>query len=352
MIYLDHNATAPLLPEVARAMAECYAAGHGNPASLHQSGRRARQIVEDCREAIARMLGADLEGRHPDRLIFTSGGTEANNLAIFGLAGDAPGTVAVSTVEHPSITAPAEELRRRGFDVQRLPVSRHGVVELAAIDSALRSQPRIVSVMLANNETGAIQPVAEIAERCRRAGVRMHTDAVQGAGLWPLDFRALGIATMTVSAHKLHGPVGIGALVVGYGVELRPSLFGGSQQGAARPGTESIALVVGLHKALEIARRERTERAARIVALRNRFEQRLLAECPEVIVHAVTADRLPHVSNVAFVGADRQAMLIALDRAGVACSAGSACSSGSTEPSPTLLAMGCPKHEVESSLRF
>ncbi|HEX4131171.1 MAG TPA: cysteine desulfurase family protein [Pirellulales bacterium] len=351
-IYLDHNATAPLLPEVAAAMAECHASGYGNPASQHSAGRRARQRIDEAVEAIARLLGANVEGREGDRIIFTSGGTEANNLAIFGLAEIAPKRVIVSAIEHPSVAAPARQLERRGWRVERIPVSRAGVVELAALDELLAAPARLVSVMLGNNETGAVQPAAEIARRCRAAGALTHADVVQAVGKLPIDFRALGVDAMTISAHKLHGPVGIGALVMRRGVDMRPLLYGGAQQEAVRPGTESIALIVGFQRALDLAVQQREARAAHLQALRDRFEQRLLGACPEIVVHARGVERLPHTSNLAFVGADRQALLIALDLAGVACSAGSACASGSAEPSPTLVAMGCPKAEIDASLRF
>jgi cysteine desulfurase len=319
----------------------------GNPSSVHQIGRQARALLDDARDRAAALLGAK-----PSEIIFTSGGTEANNLALFGLAGDSPGHVIISAIEHPSIVGAAEQLARCGWRVDRLGVSSDGVVKVAQLDELLRPDTRLVSVMRANNETGALQPVAEIAQRCRKAGVLVHTDAVQVAGKLPLSFRELGVDAMTVTAHKLHGPVGLGALVVRDGVSPQPQMFGGFQQEATRPGTESVALAVGFRAALELAECDRAETAERLTSLRDRFEQRLLASGHRMVVNASGSSRLPHTSNVAFVGMNRQAMMIALDLAGVACSTGSACASGSTDASPTLVAMGLAGEVVESSLRF
>jgi cysteine desulfurase len=361
-IYFDHNATTPMLPEVAAAMAECYAAGYANPASQHQAGRRARQVVEEAREAIGRLVGADVDRFDADRVTFTSGGTEANNLAIAGLGADRPGALIISAIEHPSITGPAERLEKQAQIVERIGVTCDGVIDVEKFDAMLthvaltqRRSPgdvRLVSVMLGNNETGVLQPVAEIAARCTAAGVPVHTDAVQVVGKLPVDFRALGVAAMTFSAHKFHGPVGIGALVLRHGVSLTPQLVGGFQQAGLRPGTESVPLVVGFRTALELWHRQRDERLAQLTALRDRFEHTLTAACPELVVNSAGAPRLPHTSNIAFPGINRQALLMALDLAGVACSTGSACASGSSEPSPTLVAMGCPQEVLEGSLRF
>jgi cysteine desulfurase len=355
-IYLDNNATTPLRVEVAAAIAQCYAAGYANPASAHAAGRRARQVLEDAREGIARILGVDLASRQRDRLIFTSGGTEANNLAIFGLAGGAvasgPKHAVISAIEHPSVVAPAEVLATRGWRLDRLGVARDGVVHVDQFPDLLRDDTSFVSLMLGNNETGVLQPVEQAARLCAMRGVPLHTDAVQAAGKVAVDFRGLGAAAMSVSAHKFHGPPGIGALAVRHGVSLAPVLYGGFQQEGLRPGTEPVALIVGFHAALDLWHREQAAVEARLRALREKFESSLLAACPELVVNGATAPRLPHTSNVAFPGLDRQALLMALDLAGVACSTGSACASGSSEPSPTLVAMGCEKAIFEGSLRF
>jgi len=353
-IYLDNNATTPVRAEVAAAMSECLAAGYANPASSHAAGRRARQVLEDAREAIARILGVNLAGTHRDRLVFTSGGTEANNLAIFGLAAAAerPRHAVISAIEHPSVVGPAEELAKRGWTIDRLGVTYDGVIRVDTLPNLLRNDTALISLMLGNNETGVLQPVEQAASLCASRGMPLHTDAVQAAGKITVDFRSLGVAAMSVSAHKFHGPAGIGALAVRHGVTLAPLLHGGFQQEGLRPGTEPVALVVGFHAALEVWHRERASLEARLTALREQFESTLLAACPALVVNGAGAARLPHTSNVAFPGLDRQAILMALDLAGVACSTGSACASGSSEPSPTLVAMGCEKTIFEGSLRF
>ncbi len=416
-IYLDHNSTTPILPEVAASIARCHAEGHANPASQHGPGRRARQIIEDARERIAQLLGANTAGEHADRLIFTSGGTEANNLAMFGLAGESSGHLAVSAIEHPSVLAPAELLESRGWQVSRLPVDQHGVVQIGELievlsapgftggsvstpqrnadRSQIRSEPTppadvltssqglaprqsrglketaltavvqqsrglepseskltLIALMLGNNETGVLQPVGKLAEICAPYGVFLHTDAVQAVGKIPIDFRRLGAATLAFTAHKFHGPRGIGGLLVRSDVELRPLMFGGFQQAGLRPGTEDVALIVGLLTALEISHNDLTDRAARLSTLRDAFETKLRALLPEVAIHGDRVERLPHTSNVAFVGLDRRALVMALDLEGIACSTGSACASGSSEPSPVLMAMGLTEAMVASSLRF
>jgi cysteine desulfurase len=356
-IYLDHNSTTPVLAQVAEAMAPWQGRQFGNPASQHQFGRKARRALEDARDQIGRMLGADRSGTRPDRVIITSGGTEANNLAILGLAGPSnpqtPGETIVSAIEHPSVAGPVASLERRGWRIQRLGVDGDGVVRVGQLDELLSRQMRFVSVMLANNETGVIQPIEAIARRCSALGVAMHTDAVQAVGKVPVNFRALGVATMSVAAHKFHGPLGVGVLVARHDIKLEPVLFGGFQQDGLRPGTESVALTVGLCAALAAFEREATARTGRLQSLRDRFEARLTAALGErIVINGAGAPRLPHTSSVALVGHDRQALFMALDLAGVACSTGSACASGSSEPSPVLTAMGVSHDLLHSSLRF
>lgn len=352
-IYLDHNATTPLLPEAAEAMARCQRDLCGNPSSQHAAGRSARRALEDAREGIGRILGAEIDQFDADRVIFTSGGTEANHLALVGLAARGPAHGIISAIEHPSVVGPAEYLvRERGWSLSRLPVSAAGVVELEQLAELLLPVTRFVSVMLANNETGVLQPVQQLSRLCADAGVVLHTDAAQAVGKVPVSFRTLGAGTMTVAAHKFHGPVGIGALIVRQGVELQPQLFGGFQQAGLRPGTESVALAVGMHAALIAWQRDEQQLSRRLAELRDQFEQTLLAECPELSIHGVSAERLPHTSNIAFPGIEGQALMMALDLAGVCCSTGSACASGSSEASPALLAMGLKKELAESSLRF
>ncbi len=354
-IYLDHSATTPMLPEVIEAMAACHRQGYANPASQHTSGRRARQVLEDAREEVGRLLGADLTSRQPHKLIFTSGGTEANNLAIFGLAqaaGAHPGEAIVSAIEHPSVRGPVEHLERSGWRIHRLGVTRDGVVKVGEFAGLLNERTRFASIMLGNNETGVLQPVAELAAIAAQAGVPLHTDAVQVVGKLPVDFQQLQVAALTLSAHKFHGPPGIGALLVRYGVPLAPTLFGGFQQWGLRPGSEPVALAVGLRRALELFARDADSRIREMRELRNWLESALKAGYRRVVVNGAGASRLPHTSNLAFLGLDRQALAMALDLAGVACSTGSAFASGSSEPSHVLLAMEMSREVVTSSLRF
>lgn len=357
-IYLDHNSTTPIDPRVVDAMTRVQRDGLANPASQHHAGRRARRRLEEAREGIAALLGADVTSFQADRLIFTSGGTEANNLALLGLtagsqpAGEEPLQVAVSAVEHPSVLETATLLLQRGLSVVRLGVSREGVVDERTLTAALEWPTSLVSVMLANHETGVLQPVDRLAAVCAAAGAPMHTDAVQAVGKWPVHFRELGVSAMTVTAHKLHGPPGIGALLVRHGVELEPILRGGFQQGGLRPGTESVALAVGFHEALRLAHSELERRMQTMTALRDQLAQALREKLPELVIAGEAAPRLPHTLNVAFPGVNRQALLMALDLAGVACSTGSACASGSSEPSPVLTAMGLPRDAIEGAIRL
>lgn len=355
-IYLDHNATTPTRPEVIEAMMAVWREGLANPASQHQPGQKARRLLEHAREEVGTLLGADLSGSQPDRVIFTSGGTEANNLALVGIAlartGGRPGRIIVSSIEHASILEPAQHLLDLGWRVDTISVTTEGVVRLDHLAELLRAEAAVVSLMLGNHETGVLQPVAEAARLCRAAGVPLHTDAVQAVGKVPVHFRDLGVDAMTVAAHKFQGPLGIGALVLRQGTPLQPLLFGGHQQQGFRPGTEPVALAVGMATALRLAQIELTEHSRRLTALRQRFEQGLAEGYPELVIHGRNACRLPQTSSIAFAGLDGQVLLMALDMAGVACSVGSACSSGSTELSPTLLAMGLPKALVASTLRF
>jgi cysteine desulfurase len=355
-IYLDHNATTPIHPEVVEAMARCWRDGHANSASQHQPGQKARRVVEDAREEIAEIFGANVSGVRPDRLVFTSGGTEANNLAILGIAGarraEGPGHVVVSAIEHASVLEPAQRLLDLGWRLDTLAVNSDGVVRVELLPGLIGPQTRLVSVMLGNHETGVLEPVAEIAQICNDRGTALHTDAVQVAGKQPIAFRDLGVTALTVTPHKFGGPLGIGALLVREGSRLEPLLFGGHQQWGMRPGTEPVALVVGMLAALRICRDEQENHLRHLTAQRDRFESGLKAGFPELVVNSAGAARLPQTSNVAFPGLDGQMLLMALDMAGVACSVGSACNSGSSELSPTLLAMGLPKPVVAGSLRF
>ena len=363
-IYLDHNSTTPIDPRVVEAMVSAWSDCGANPASQHAPGRKARRMLEEAREGVAELLGAKTGGMDADQVIFTSGGTEANNLALLGLlapqlAGTKPGLaaatetlgIAISAIEHPSIFGAADELRRRGCIVDRLTVTSNGLARAETLVQGSNA-PRLLSVMLANNETGVIQPVAKFAALCRNHMCLLHTDAVQAIGKIPVSFRDLGVDAMSVAPHKFHGPLGIGALIVRHGVKLQPQLFGGFQQAALRPGTENVALAVGFHTALQIASDELPELCFRMQSLRDQLEAALRAALPEMVIVGEHAPRLPNTSCVAFPGLDRQALVMALDLAGVACSTGSACASGSSEPSPTLLAMGFPNDVIQGAIRL
>lgn len=365
-IYLDHNSTTPIDPRVVDAMTAVWRDGGANPASQHAPGRKARRMLEDAREAILALLGAKTSGMDADQLIFTSGGTEANNLALFGLLSSAPAghrkmrdlhpeTVAdviVSAVEHPSIIGAAKALKTNDFKVEIVtPTDRNGQFVQEFLQE-FDTLPSFVSLMLANNETGVVHPIAELAKVARETGVLTHTDAVQAVGKIPVHFGDLGVDAMTVAPHKFHGPLGIGALILKHGLTLHPQLHGGFQQAGLRPGTENVALAVGFHKALELASADFAHRAAQMQSLRDKLERQLRSEEPEIVIVGEQALRLPNTSCVAFPGLDRQALVMAFDLAGVACSTGSACASGSSEPSPTLLAMRLPEAVIRGAIRL
>lgn len=348
-IYLDHNSTTPVLPEVAAAMRPFGSDAFANPASAHQFGRRARQALETARETVAQLLGAE-----PDEVLFTSGATEGNNLAVFGLAGNPPGVILSSPIEHPSVAEPVAQLAKRGFQVSYLAVSGEGVVlhdsgEALSWSPSSRRDPSLTTLMLANNETGAIQPVAELA-RCAEG--LFHCDAVQAVGKIPVHFHQLGVASLSLSAHKFNGPRGIGALLLRKGARLHPLFWGGHQQRGWRPGTEPVALALGLATALRIAHVEMDQRTRKVIDLRQRFLNWLRQHAEPIVLNGPAVDGLPHTINVSFPGCRAETLLMKLDLAGVACSTGSACSSGSLLPSPVLRAMGCPPEVLHSAIRF
>jgi cysteine desulfurase len=345
-IYLDNNATTPTLAAVLEAMRPYLGEAYGNPASAHQVGRKARQALEDARERTAVLLDA-----HPDEVLFTSGATEANNLALFSHAGLPPGHLIAGSIEHPSVAEPIRQLDARGFSVDWLPVDADGVIHVEALDSLLRPETRLVTVMLANHETGAVQPVRALVERLGDLGF-FHCDAVQAVGKVPVHFHALGVSTLSLSAHKFHGPKSVGALLVRRGIKLQPLFWGGHQQQSRRPGTEPVALAVGLATALALAHREMESRREHVERLRRRFLDQLRDSAPPVILNGPALDGIPHTLNLSFPGLRADALLIALDLAGVACSTGSACSSGSLLPSPVLQAMNVPDLVLRSAMRF
>jgi cysteine desulfurase len=356
-IYLDHNATTPLRPEAAEAMARLAAEPLGNPASGHAAGRKGRRILEDAREQVAGLLGAS-----PAEVLFTSGATEANNLAIFGLVPrGTPARILAAKFEHPCVIEPLRVLADAGATVEWMDVDSRGIVEFPkrgdsvplSHDGRGTPSPRFHCLMLANHETGAIQPVREFGKLF--PGVPLHTDAAQAVGKIPVHFRDLGCTTLTASAHKFGGPVGVGLLIVKEGVKLKPLAFGGHQQRGQRPGTESVALAAGLAAALAAAVQGMDRNARHGHALRGRFLEALRGYgCPFVVNGPAPGDPagLPTTLNLSFPGCRAELLLMALDLAGIACSTGSACSSGSLLASPVLQSMRVPEEVLESAMRF
>jgi cysteine desulfurase len=359
-IYLDNNATTPMLPAVWDSMRPYLTEEFGNPASAHTAGRRARRALEDARESIAAHLGAE-----SDEVIFTSGATEANNLALFGLCGDPPAHLITSPIEHPSVAEPLRQLANEGFTLDLLPVDSRGHVDAASMANRLRPDTRLVTVMLANHEVGTLQPIPDMTELVGQAfqpdchsgkpdllnSACFHCDATQAAGKIPVHYHELGVDTLALSAHKFHGPKGIGALLLRRGVKLRPRTWGGHQQHGRRPGTEPVALAVGFARALDCACREMKERLAHVHRLRERFLAQLQATAAPIVLNGPD-DGVPHTINLSFPGLKADLLLMNLDLAGVACSTGSACSSGSLLPSPVLQAMGAAEDVLRSAMRF
>ncbi len=347
-VYFDHNATTPLDPRVRDAMLPWLGELHGNPSSAHFCGRRAHRAVEEAREAVAALLGA-----RASEIVFTSSGTEANNTVMFAAArrSGSSGHLVTSVLEHPSVRVTAERLAGSGMAVTELSPGADGRIAVDAVRGALRPDTRLVCLMLANNELGTLQPVAEVAAVCRQRGVPVLTDAVQAIGKIDVDAGALGVDYLTLGGHKFNAPAGIGALRVRSGAGLEPLLSGAGQESGRRAGTENVPAIVGLGAAAALARAELAARCAHLAALRERFE-RALAAIPGTVIHCAGSERLPHTSHVAFEGLSGHRLMRRLDRAGYAVSTGSACHSGRPQPSPTLLAMGVSESEALGSLRI
>ena len=346
--YLDHNATTPVLPAVLDAMLPFFGSQYGNASSRHEYGRAARKAVDTARQQVAAALGA-----HPTEVVFTSGGSEANNLFLKGAAAAMkPGALAVSAVEHPCVRQPALELARQGWTLHEIAVDSDGRIDAADFARALEASPKLISVMLANNETGTLQDVPALAEAAKAARGWFHTDAVQAFGKIGLDFRALnasGVHALTVSAHKIGGPKGAGALVLDKRVELRPLISGGGHERGLRSGTENVPAIVGFGVAAELAANRGAEHAARLRALRDALERGLAQQ--GATVFAAAAERLPNTSYFSFPNLDGETLVAKLDRAGFAVASGAACSSANPEPSHVLVAMGIAPELARGAVR-
>lgn len=348
VIDLDANATTRPLTEVVETVAQTLHETWGNPGSRHVLGRRSRRVLEDARESIATILGA-----HPEEVVFTSGGTEANNTALFGLMRGSTGTLCLSPGEHPATLETCRVLAQRGAQLEMLPVDDQGRLGPSAVER-LQALPnvRLATLILAHNETGVIQATDPVRDVCTARQIPWHLDGVQAVGKIPVNFHELGATSLSFGAHKFHGPRGIGGLLVRRGTRLTPLLYGGHQEQARRAGTEPVALIAGMARALELWQTDRERRSQHQRELRDRLQQGLLERCTPAVVNAGTAVRLPNTLSIAFPGLDGEALLVALDLAGICCSLGTTCASGSTEPAPILVAMGCSADTYRSSVRF
>lgn len=364
-IYLDNNATTRMDPRVAAAMNAIFSQKLANPASQHHEGRNARFVLESSRTSIAKGLGCRTQGMGADQVLFTSGGTEANNLAIFGLLEGIEGDLVVSAIEHPSVLGAADEIAKRGNRrVRYLPVDVQGRASIATWNHWLSEHREavalgqierrigLVSLMIANNETGVLQPVDEIIHSAHSNGILVHTDAVQAIGKIPIRFESLNVDAMTVTAHKLHGPVGVGALILKEHLAPSPQLYGGFQQLGMRPGTESVVLAAGFSTAVQIAIENIDHRNNQLKLLRQQFEDLLFANPRRPTIVSSDVPRMPHTISLAYPGIERQVLQMALDREGIACSTGSACASGSGQPSHVLQAMGVAEPILRGAIRL
>lgn len=350
-IYLDYNATAPPSATVIEAVSRALADEIGNPSSVHAFGQRAKAALDRARAETAALIDAD-----PAGIVFTSGGTEANNLAIRGafeaLAGTGRRRVVTSGIEHEAVLNTARALTAHGADVVIVPATSGGIVDVEALSAAINRETAIVSLMLANNEVGTLQPVADVVPACRAAGALLHTDAVQAAGKVPVSVKQLGADLLSLSGHKFAGPKGTGALWIRRGVRLVAQATGGRQERNRRAGTENVPGIVGLGVAARLAAASLTSTVVEVSTLRDRLEAGILAHVGGTVVNGATTPRVPNTSNISFEGIEAESLLIALDLEGVAVSTGSACSSGSLEPSHVLRAMGLPHTRARNSLRF
>jgi len=350
-IYLDHNATTPVHPLVLDRMTAVLRDEFGNPSSVHHFGQRTKALVDEARSAVAALIGAE-----PTEVVFTGGGTEGDNFAIRGVAEALEVTsrrhIVASGIEHEAVLNTCKALARRGWRITLLPVDHSGVVSPDALREAITGDTALVSVMHANNEVGTIQPIAALAQIAREKGALFHTDAVQSAGKIPVDVKALGVDLLTISAHKMNGPKGVGALWLRRGVRLVPVMTGGRHERGRRAGTENVPAIVGCGVAAGVAMEKMTSEHARLSALRNRLEREVVRLVPGTVVNGGESPRVPNTTNISFERVEAESLLIALDLEGIAVSTGSACSSGTLEPSHVLKAMGFPAHRTQNSIRF
>ncbi len=353
-IYLDHNATTAVDSAVLDAMLPYFSAEFGNASSIHTPGQRARAAVETAREQVAALINAS-----PQEIVFTSGGTESDNHAIFGIISPSLASFTSSTahiittaIEHEAVLNTCQALEKEGVRVTYLPTDRDGLIDLDELRRSIRPETVLITIMHANNELGTVQPLEEIGRIAAKADLYFHTDAVQSAGKIPIDVNAMSLDLLSLSGHKLYAPKGVGALYLRGGTRLRQLFYGGHHQRGFRPGTENVAGIVGLGKAAEIARKSLAEDAQRVSALRDRLQNALLQSVPQSRINGSAAPRTPNTTNIVFPGVEGEALLIALDLKGLACSTGAACSSGAVEPSHVLTAIGLPPEEARASLRF
>jgi cysteine desulfurase len=346
-VYMDNNATSPLLPEVLEAMRPYFIEEFGNASSIHHHGQNTRAAVERARESVAALLGC-----RSSEIVFTSGGTEGDNLAIFGLVKPSDHII-TSTIEHHAVLHACKELEKRGCDVTFVPVDGRGLVDPADVKRALRNNTKLISIMMANNETGVVQPVQEIGRIAKEADVYFHTDGVQAAGKIPINVNEIGCDLLSISGHKMHAPQGIGALYVRKGTLIEPLFYGGNHERQRRAGTENVPGIVALGKAAEIAQAGLNNGSiARLRQLRDHLQSEILRKVEDVGVSGEGASRVPTTTNIHFDHIEGEALVIALDLKGLSVSTGAACSSGAIEPSHVLTAMGLPPEQARSSLRF
>jgi len=346
-VYLDNNATTPVLPEAFEAMRPYFAEHFGNASSIHHHGQETRAAVERAREAVAELMGC-----RASEVVFTSGGTEADNLAIFGLVRPDDHVIS-STIEHHAVLNSCKRLQAMGCEVTFVPVDGRGLIDPDDVRRGLRANTRLITIMMANNETGVLQPVEEIGKIAAEADVYFHTDAVQAAGKVPIQTKRIGCDLLSLSGHKLHAPQGVGALYVGKGTLLQPLFYGGSHERSRRAGTENVAGIIGLGKAAEIAKTALDGGdLARMAAMRDRIQETILASVEAAGVNGEGAPRVPNTTNIYFDYIEGEALVIALDLKGLAVSTGAACSSGAIEPSHVLTAMGLPPDRARASIRF